>query len=394
MKNSVFLDYLIEFPNFFSLFIFSFFMMATSPILLDISDSFNVSPENMNLMITFFMIGVVTGLLTSIFYNRKFKKIHIILAAYLLTIPVLVGLGLTRTLVVFNVLYFFSGYLFGLVWISANSNMVEGRVKNKDSVVNLGHGFFAIGALSAPFLATGLVNRQISWNIIYYIMIFLVFVAIFLYLITNKKRGTGSLSGQEKIPVKKIFKYRNKNIFFILSAVIILFYVTAEAIIFTWVPTFFRVERMFDLSSAGFIISVFWIGMLVGRVGISFLSYRLKAGNIMIGSALISIIALVFTIFIDNIYVNFIAIGFVGLGFSGYVPLIISTSSSLYDSGKDIVITILFFLGLSGNALGPYLTKLTSGSSMVLSLALSIFLMCVVLVFTVVRVLYRRSFVK
>ncbi len=243
MKNSILLDYLIEFPNFLSLFIFSFFMMVTSPILLDISDYFNVSPGNMNLIITFFSIGVIIGLVTSIFYNRKFKKIHIVLAAYLLVIPVLAGLGLTRNLVVFNILYFFTGYLLGIIWINANSNILEGRIKNKDSVVNLGYGFFAIGALSAPFLATGLLNRQMSWNIIYFIIIILVILAIFLYLITNKKRGNSSLSQQEYIPFKKIFKYKNKNIYFLFSTIIILFYVTSEAIIFSWAPSFSGLKR-------------------------------------------------------------------------------------------------------------------------------------------------------
>ncbi len=43
----------MEIPNLLSLFIFAFFMMITSPILLDISDFFKVEPENMNLIITF-----------------------------------------------------------------------------------------------------------------------------------------------------------------------------------------------------------------------------------------------------------------------------------------------------------------------------------------------------
>ena len=394
MKNSILLDYLIEFPNFLSLFIFSFFMMFTSPILLDISYFFNVTPGNMNLIITFFSIGVAIGLVTSVFYNRKFKKIHIVLAAYLLVIPILIGLGLTRDLVVFNILYFFSGYLLGLIWINANSYMLEGKIKNKDSIVNLGYGFFAIGALSAPFLATGLLNRQMSWNIIYFIIIILVILAIFLYFITNKRRGKVSSSEQEYIPLKKIFKYKNKNIYFLFSTIIILFYVTSEAIIFSWAPSFFRIEKMFNLSSAGLILTIFWIGILIGRLSISFLSYRVMSGHILIGSAIISIIALIFTIFADNITVNFIAIGFAGLGFSGFVPLLISASSTIYDSGKDIVVTVLFLLGLSGNAIAPYLTKLVSGRSMVLSLALTVIFMSVVLVLTIIQVLYKRKFIK
>ncbi len=391
MKSSHFLDYLMEIPNFFSLFMFAFFMMITSPILLDISDFFKVRPENMNLIITFFTIGVILGLLNSILLNRKFKKNYIILISYLMTIPILVVLGLTRNLIIFNILYFILGYFFGLIWINANTNLVESRVKNKDSVVNIGHSFFAIGALTAPFLSITLLNRKIDWNIIYFITIFLVLVAVFSYIIILRKRKNTSLRDHKKQSIKGLFEYKNKNIFFLLSGIMMILAVMSEWIIATWAPTFFRVQKMFSLSSAGFILTAFWIGMLIGRVGISFLSYRLKVRHIMIGSSLVSIIALILTIFINNTLVNIIAIGFVGLGFSGFAPLILSTTSTAYDANKDVVITIIFLFGLSGNALAPYFTKLISGNNMVFSLALTIFLMIAVLVFTLIRVFYKRN---
>ena len=392
MKSSHFLDYLMEIPNFFSLFMFAFFMMITSPILLDISDFFKVRPENMNLIITFFTIGVILGLLNSILLNRKFKKNYIILISYLMTIPILVVLGLTRNLIIFNILYFILGYFFGLIWINANTNLVESRVKNKDSVVNIGHSFFAIGALTAPFLSISLLNRKIDWNIIYFITIFLVLVAVFSYIIILRKRKNTSLRDHKKQSIKGLFEYKNKNIFFLLSGIMMILAVMSEWIIATWAPTFFRVQKMFSLSSAGFILTAFWIGMLIGRVGISFLSYRLKVRHIMIGSSLVSIIALILTIFINNTLVNIIAIGFVGLGFSGFAPLILSTTSTAYDANKDVVITIIFLFGLSGNALAPYFTKLISGNNMVFSLALTIFLMIAVLVFTLIRVFYKRNY--
>ena len=55
-------------------------MMLASPILLDISKYFNVSPEKINLIITFLMIGEVTGILALIFLNRN---TYIIINAFL-----------------------------------------------------------------------------------------------------------------------------------------------------------------------------------------------------------------------------------------------------------------------------------------------------------------------
>ena len=391
MKNSPFLDYAIEVPNFLSMFTFAFFMVMTSPILLDIGNFFKVSPENINLIITFFTIGVIIGLITSIFLNRKFKKIHVTLVAYLMAMPILVILGLTKNLIIFNILYFIVGYFFGLIWVNANSNLVESRIKNKDSLVNFGHGFFAFGALIAPFISTGLINRNIGWNVIYFITILLVLLTALSYILILKKKKNTALPEQEKKPIKNLFKYKNKNTFFLFSIMLMILYMIPETIVSTWAPTFFRVQKMFSLSSAGFILTIFYIGLLTGRVCISFLSYRLKVKYIMMGSSLISIIALVFAIFIDNTLINFVAICFVGLGFSGLAPLILSTTSTVYDSNKDIVVSIIIFFAFSGSAFAPYLTKIISSNNMVFSLAITIFLMIAVLLFIFIRDFYKKN---
>ncbi|MDZ7837811.1 MAG: hypothetical protein U5N58_07570 [Actinomycetota bacterium] len=67
--------------------------------------------------------------------------------------------------------------------------MLDGEVKNKDSVVNLGHAFFAVGALTSPFLASSLVNRQINWKLIYLVVIGLVIISLIFYLLKNKREA-------------------------------------------------------------------------------------------------------------------------------------------------------------------------------------------------------------
>ena len=243
MKKSLFLDYLMEVPNFLSMFTFAFFFMMASPILLDIGNFFEVSPESINLIITFFSVGVIISVITSIFLNRKFKKIHVILIAYLMAAPILVILALTKNLIIFNILYFILGYFFGLTWINSNSNLVESRIKNKDSVVNFGHGFFALGAIIAPLISTSLINRKIGWDTLYFIVIFLILITALSYLIILKKKKTSTLPEQDKKPIKDLFKYKNRNTFFLFSIILIVLYLISETIVATWAPTFFRVQK-------------------------------------------------------------------------------------------------------------------------------------------------------
>ncbi len=391
MRNKLFFAYVLEIPNFLSLFIFAFFMMAASPILIDIARSIGESPENMNLIITFFMMGITAGVVSNVFFSLKFKKKYIILGCNILLIPAMVGLIFASSLAAFYVLYFISGYLVGIIWINANNNMVQGLVKNKSSVVNLGHVFLALGALTSPLIASNLIARGFGWRIIFYIIIFLVLVSSILYIVFEKWKKQVSPESIQKHSFKKIFKYRNKNIFLVLSLVILVFYFIQETIIFTWYPTFLRLGRSFDVYSAGYVISVFWVGIMVGRLIISVLSYKVRADHILFGLCILSLISLSIAIFSDLEILNYIGIGLVGLGFSGFVPLMIASSSSIFENQKDMVLTILLSIGIASNTLAPVIIKATSSRNLIMSVAITIIFMFMSGVFIIIRYFYQKN---
>lgn len=381
----------MEFPNYLSLFLFSFYMMLASPILMDISKYFNVSPEKINLIITFFLIGEVTGILALIFLNRKFNRNNVIIWSYILIIFTLTGLTLATSLIFFYVLYFVSGCLFGIIFMNANLSMLEGKVKNKDSIINLGHGFFAIGALTSPFLAFSLVSKQMNWKLLYLVVIGLTLISLISYLFINKKNQVGLLAEKKTLSMKEIFKYKNKNIYMVLTAILMLFYVMSEVTIFSWAPTFFRVEKLFDLYSASLIVSVFWIGILAGRLIISFLSYKIKAGTLLMMLSVISIIGLILAIFPVVQKINFIGAGLIGLGFSGIPPLLISSASKIFGSEKDLSLTILFVVGITSGSIIPFIISLLANYSFLLSMLIAIIFMVIFAIFVIIRKSYRKT---
>ena len=390
MKNNNLKNYLMEFPNYLSMFLFSFFMMLASPILLDISKYFNIPPENMNLIITFFMIGEAVGILALMFLSRKFNRSNVVIWVYTLVIPTLVGLILTSSLILFYILYFISGCLFGIIFINSNLSMLEGKVKNKDSIINLGHGFFAIGALTSPFIASSLINRQMNWRILYIIVIGIVLLSFISHLLVNKKQ-VSSLKEKEIIPIRETFKYRGKNIYMIFTAIMMLFYVMSEVTIFSWAPTFFRIEKLFDLYSASIIVSVFWIGILAGRLIISFLSYKFKAGNLLMALSIISLIGLILAIFPALQIINFIGAGLIGLGFSGIPPLLISSSGRIFGSGRDLSLTILFVVGTTSGSIIPFIISLLADYSFLFSIVIAIIFMVIFFIFVIIRKNYRKT---
>ncbi len=387
-------NYLMEFPNYISLFIYSFFMMLTSPILLDISTYFDISPESMNLIITFFLIGAVSGIIALLFLNRKFNSTKVIIWTYVLLIPTLTGLILATSLIFFYILYFISGFLLGIIFMNANTSILEGKVKNKDSVVNLGFGFFAIGALTSPFFSSSIVNSRINWKFIYLAVIFLTIISLISYLFKNKRNQVGGadLSAKKKpFSTRELFQNKNKYIYLILTIIIHLFYVMSEVTVFSWAPTFFRIEKFFDLYSASFIVSVFWIGILAGRLLVSFLSYKFKAGTLLIALSIISLTGLILIIFPIRQQINFIGAGLTGLGFSGIPPLLISSAGRIFGHGKDVVLTMFFAVGVTGGSLIPFVIRSVASYSLFISMAIAIIFMVILAILVIVRKHYRKT---
>ena len=274
--------------------------------------------------------------------------------------------------------------------MNANLSMLEGKVKNKDSIINLGHGFFAIGALTSPFIASSLINRQMNWRILYIIVIGIVLLSFISHLLVNKKQ-VSSLKEREIIPIRETFKYRGKNIYMMFTAIMMLFYVMSEVTIFSWAPTFFRIEKLFDLYSASIIVSVFWIGILAGRLIISFLSYKFKAGNLLMALSIISLIGLILAIFPALQIINFIGAGLIGLGFSGIPPLLISSSGRIFGSGRDLSLTILFVVGTTSGSIIPFIISLLADYSFLFSMVIAIIFMVIFFIFVIIRKNYRKT---
>jgi len=386
-------NYLMEFPNFISLFIYPFFMMLPSPILLDMGAYFNVSPENMNIVITFLSAGVVLGIVALFFLKKQLKSSPIIIWAHILLLPTLAGLILTKYLSLFYILYFISGFFIGIIFMNANTSLIEGKVENKDSIVNLGHSFFAVGALTSPFFSSGIVSRQINWKFIYLAVIFFVLLSLASYLYQNKRDNSRkNLTEYNKTSYAgELFQDRNKFIYMAMTIVLHFFYVMSEVTVFSWTPTFFRIEKSFDLYSASFIVSIFWAGILAGRLMVSFLSYKFRAGSLLIALSIISLTGLSLIIFPVRQDINFIGAAITGLGFSGIPPLLISSAGRIFSSAKDLVLTIFFAVGIGGGSLIPFIIRAVASYSLFVSMIIAIIFMAIIVILVIIRKHYRKT---
>lgn len=392
MPRDRLIDYLKEIPNFLSIFIFSVFYNIASLMLLDMSRTTGIKTTDLSLIFTFFTIGAVAGQMTSVLFNRKFTKIQVIVAAYLLTIPLIVIQAFNSNLIVFYILYLVCGYTLGVIWIQANEIVLTSNVANKERLVTVLLTFYPVGALVSPFISSSIIKAGLSWRFSYYVIIFIIAVNIALYFLLLARRKSGAaIFKEEKANLKDIFINRSSNLILVFIFFAIIFYAASETVMATWAPTFFRLERGLDIRSAGFVLTLFWIFIIAGRVLALILSGKVKAVKLMAILSITAVAAVSILIFMKSVYLIYVLIAIAGFGYSALFPLLISTGSTIYEKGRGVLVTILFAASNMGLSAAPFLTKYISEKNMLFSLGISPLIMAGVFILVFMIMLIRNK---
>ena len=391
-KKKYILSYLYETPNFLAGFVLSFAYLLPSTILVDISKEIGTTPQDLSLIFAFYTIGGMLGQLTSVLYNIKFKKFVIIISSYVTLIPFVLAISFSHTLIQLYIFYFFIGYIAGVIWVQANENILESKVANKDRMVIIYLALSAAGAVVAPAIATLFVVNGINWRYSFYFIILLVLIIMALYIFIPGNRKDERLHKKRiDLNFRKIFINQKLNRLFTVIFLTMVVFVIAETVATTWLPTFLRLERMFDLSDAGLIYTVFMLSIMVGRVGLSFFAGKVKASYLILILLFITIISNTVVIFFTQKPVIFVFIILTGIGYSGIFPLLFSTAGTIYKKGRGILVTLLTFSDFLGLSIAPYLTRYVSKFSMIWSILLAIFFLGLALMLHISGVLYQNK---
>jgi MFS transporter, FHS family, glucose/mannose:H+ symporter len=384
-------DYLKEIPNYLTVFIVPIYFLTISPMLLEMSAGTGISTGDLSLIITFFTIGIILGQLTSMLFNRKFNRLTIITAGYILIILLLLSLSFVSGKVIFFMLYLLLGYVAGVIWIQSTGYILENRIRNKERLTTIFLSFYPLGSMTAPFIGSLLISNGLSWRYYYYIAAAAALVIMLLFLVLKRGKGHITTGEEENIPLRKIFFNRNLNIIFIIGCFILFFYCFSEVIMAVWTPTFLRTVKSFDIQYAGLAVSIFWFAVLIGRLIVSVFAGKIKTNHILLSLSIIAIAAMIIFIPLDSVTASLIAVGFAGLGHSAIITLGVASAGTVYIMGRGILASIVFAAINSGTSLAPFITRYVSRAGMTLSVAMAPVFMGFALIFIILKMVYERK---
>lgn len=280
----------------------------------------------------------------------------------------------------------------GVIFIQANDYLLVSKIRNKERLISIALSFYTIGALISPILSSLVVSKNFKWELSYYLLILIIIFIIILYLfIIKEHRYNSVIKSGEKTDFKVVFTSRNRRIILSILTIISITYSISETVISTWSPTFLRLEKMFNTQNAGLAMTVFWSGVLIGRIiGIMFLG-KVRSSYLMLVFSILSLVALIFifnTISPFSVLISY-AIG--GLGFSVLFPLLVSKGGTVFSNGSRTIITILYVSSTIGFSITPFLTRFVSQNNLVLSVWLSFIFMFIVFLFLIAYIILEKS---
>jgi len=360
---------LVNISLFFSMAAFAIAYTVASPMLIEISQRLGIGVGKMGYSFSSYFVGFIAGSLISSFFIRKSnRRFFLIFFNFLITVSVFF-LTFMFNFYLTLVLFLFIGISGGFIESQVSFLMIELNRKSEGLFMNLSQVFFGIGAFAGPFLFIITMKAGIDWKYAFVISsgICLINLVYLLFIDISAIERDADNNGQAEIKktagkanlilIPETRDTTSGKTIFLLSMLVIFFYVSTESGISIWVPTFLRMNKSFSEILSGKILSFFWFATVAGRILIGFLSKKIRILNILIFEVLASILFVVLGIYLKNNELVIMSFALSGLFLSGIWPLIVTYSGLKHPRSENFTISFIVLAGGVGGLVSPYLLE-------------------------------------
>ncbi len=219
--------------------------------------------------------------------------------------------------------------------VVVNFSVVRMEKSGQSRLMNLMHAAFSFGAIIGPFIVGKLAGAESNWRIIYraLALVSVIMAASMLFLPFSRLE-------RDDAPGEKRHKNLHllKHPMLILSFLILLLYVGPEMGISSWVAEYY-VKVLKSTSSFGaYMVSLFWIGILIGRIGISFGYRGSRQPELLLALASICLVSLLFATLMRKAAPAGAGFFVAGLGYSAIYPVVITLVGASFPKSQSVAI--------------------------------------------------------
>jgi fucose permease len=328
-------------------------------------------------VVSLVFVAQAAGFIISAFFNdailSRLGRAKSLMLAELLMIVGYVAVVCTPPFPVVVTAYMFVGfgYSIGLALI----NVFCANLADSTVVLGVANGFYGLGGVVGPIIATAMVSHGLSWSRYYLItlglrLIILVFVGVAfwnheketpIHLLDALERTASRRAALEagEPSSRQLFAQSLKNRITIIGALFVFAYQGAEVSISGWVISFLINYRHGDPAQVGYVTAGFWGGITLGRFALSHVASSIGEKRFVYGLGVGAIAFQTLVWLIPNIIGDAVAVAFIGLLLGPVSPCCMVLFLRLLP--KRLQTTSISFVssaGSSGGAVAPFLTGL------------------------------------
>lgn len=247
---------------------------------------------------------------------------------------------------------------FGGGMINGGTNALVADISVEGRTAGLSHlaVYFGIGAVGVPFALGNLLGTYSYTAILAAVgaLVIVPFVATALTPFPAPKHAQGfplaAAKGLLRDPVLLTFGV----MLFLESGM--------EITVGGWTSTFFKEELLIPDRRALVYLSLYWLGMMVGRMALGPLLRRFAAARLLLGCLTIGLAGALLLITTRDGTVAALSVFLVGLGFAATFPVVLGFVADRYAALSGTAFGVVMVMALTGGMTLPYLTGVLGAS--------------------------------
>ena len=308
------------------------------------------------LQVSYFAGGVVGILIITHLMQRLSSRRIVLGAVWILVASLLVAAvspWYPLMLAFLLIVGFANGILIAFPGVYANS--VCGGQSHRAQ--NLLYGFFSLGVLSGPLLASFMIDTVHSWRWAFAAPALLV-IPLSLPVAFSNIVDIDKAVKLSRDAVRKAVAFDGRLFAGLFGA--LLFYIAAESAVSMWMVTFMHEELHTGLGPAHWALAGLWAGVTFGRLLIGWLFHRAEPFYVAVFLSFAAALLLLIAPLTGSRTAAFIMYPAVGLAYSGIYPILIGYCARFPRDLSSSVFTIYLAAGAAGGAILPYVIGLVN----------------------------------
>lgn len=271
------------------------------------------------------------------------------------------GFGLASGWISGAAMMFVTGLGFGVMEVGTNTLLISIGGERRANLLNFAHLFFGVGSFIGPGVSVHAVAAGVSWRIAFAVAgLLTASVGVgwsFLQLAVTARSAAGPSAP------------RNASLHLRLAlwlAVMLGLYVGAEMGIGGWLTKYMITVRGVTLTYAGNALSVYWLGLAAGRLGLSVWSHHAREQTLLLALTVFAAIAAVAALIVETPSRAVLCFAATGVGFSGIFPAVIALGGRYhpYDTAR-VTSVMIAGAGIGGIVIPWVMSAIADGVGLV-----------------------------